>query len=286
MQKSLLSLALVCLLGAASAQAGQEPFAVCAGRTVDPETALWIEELTERLRPGAALDVKPVIIPVAFHVIASGREGQVSKKNIRTLMKHLNRAFRGTPFSFVLARLDFTNKPAWYNDCGPGSANEAAMKRHLARDPATTLNIYSCKPYIRPGGFYVLGYSSFPFEFPEGSSMHGVLLHPAAVPGGWDPRYNNFGLTPHEVGHYLGLMHTFQNGCQGNGDHVADTPAQAQPHNGCPADLDTCADAEGPDDVHNFMNYSDDRCSQHFTPGQVERAIQMTGTYRPKLVRW
>lgn len=34
------------------------------------------------------------------------------------------------------------------------------------------------------------------------------------------------------------------------------------------------------------MNYSDDLCADHFTPGQIERAILATATYRPGLVRW
>lgn len=278
--------ALLCLiLGLVSIPVGaQEPVAVCAARNLDPATALWVERMTERLAP-EALDVKPVRIPIAFHIITSGKEGRVKTRHINTLISRLNWGFRDTPFSFYLARVDRMNKPSWYKDCGPGTANEAAMKKRLAVDPKTTLNLYSCKPYIPEINAYVLGYSSFPFENTEGSYMHGIMLHPAGLPGGTDPRYNRYGLAAHEVGHYLGLFHTFQNGCQGNGDSVADTGAQAQPHNGCPVGADTCPDAAA-DDVHNFMNYSDDLCSEHFTPGQIERAILITGSFRPSLVNW
>lgn len=272
---------MLCLMS--SPLAAQDPAAVCAARHLDPATALWIDRMTERLLP-EALDVKPVRIPIAFHIITSGKEGRVPAKHIKTLISRLNWGFRDTPFSFYLARVDRTNKPSWFKDCGPGSANEAAMKKRLAVDPETTLNVYSCKPFIPEIKAFVLGYSSFPFEHAEDSYMHGVLLHPAGLPGGTDKRYNRYGLGSHEVGHYLGLFHTFQLTCQGS-DLVADTPAQAEPSNGCPLDADSCP-GEGPDDVHNFMNYSDDLCADHFTPGQVERMIEITGAFRPSLVRW
>ena len=282
MRKALLVL-ILCLVS--HSLAAQEPVAICAARNLDAETALWIEQMTERLRPEAEFDVQPVRIPVVFHMITSGKEGVIKGKNIATLLSRLNWAFQGTPFSFYLAGVDRTNKPSWYKDCGPGTANEKAMKKRLARDPKRTLNLYSCKPYIPEIESYVLGYSAFPFENPEDSYMHGIMLHPAGLPGGTDERFKRYGLAAHEVGHYLGLFHTFQGGCQGNGDQVADTPAQAAPSNGCPLNADTCP-AAGADDVHNFMNYSDDICSDRFSPGQIERMILLTGTYRPSLVRW
>ena len=75
------------------------------------------------------------------------------------------------------------------------------------------------------------------------------------------------GLTAvHEVGHWFGLFHVFQqdslglghsNICEGNGDFVADTPPQLSPTWGCPAYKDTCIGGGG-DSIHNYMDYSDD----------------------------
>lgn len=63
----------------------------------------------------------------------------------------------------------------------------------------------------------------------------------------------------HEIGHWFGLLHTF-NGrpCDAINDGIADTPAQAGGTTGCPASRDSCPDIEGLDPIHNFMDYSDD----------------------------
>lgn len=70
-----------------------------------------------------------------------------------------------------------------------------------------------------------------------------------------------------------------QNGCNGVGDAVEDTPFCASPTEGCPTNKDTCPQP-GLDPVRNFMDYSDDSCMRSFTPGQHQRVDQMWRQYR------
>jgi hypothetical protein len=158
---------------------------------------------------------------------------------------------------------------------------EASMKKKLAWDPRFFVNVYTCQTRTPKDG--TVGYSPFPFFYPENSTMHGIALDPITMPASGHPELGVYGLTlAHEMGHYLGVYHTFQGGCA-DGDEVGDTPAQAVPHFACNVGADTCAGG-GVDDMFNFMNYTPDTCMDHFTAGQIQRMINITSAFRPNLV--
>ena len=76
----------------------------------------------------------------------------------------------------------------------------------------------------------------------------------------------------HEVGHWAGLYHTFQGGCEAPGDDVADTAFEANAATGCPLQQPSACPGETRfDPVENYMDYSDDACMKHFTPMQYQR---------------
>ena len=237
------------------------------------------------------------VIPVNFHVIYSSNTpaSNVSDAMLDAQILVLNRNFAGrdyngnivagaanTGYTFVKATTTRTlasgNKKNWFT-MTPGSSAETNAKNALAVNWTSSLNLYTCKP-----GQNLLGWATFPSDLAVNGKRDGVVIHYASLPGGSLAPYNLGGTGTHEVGHWVGLYHTFQGGCGGDcsttGDLVCDTPAMSTPTSGCPAGKNTCA-AAGDDPIHNYMDYSTDICYTNFTPGQDARADFMMSNYRP-----
>ncbi|NTX05263.1 MULTISPECIES: zinc metalloprotease [Myxococcus] len=220
--------------------------------------------------------VGSVTVPTYFHVINKGSgiaNGDIPDSQITAQMNVLNAAYANTPFRFVLQGTDRTTNSKWFA-LKDSSANERAMKKALRKGGKESLNIYSAN---LSGG--LLGWATFPSSYTSQPLQDGVVILYSSVPGGSAAPYNEGDTGTHEVGHWLGLYHTFQGGCTGAGDSVSDTPAEASPAYGCPTGRNTCSTA-GNDPITNFMDYTDDNCMNTFSAGQSERADQLTATYR------
>ena len=226
---------------------------------------------------GGGTTVTGGVINVYFHVITAGSTGNISDKMIADQITVLNDAYAPWGWSFVLAGTDRTDNATWYNGCYGNASTESAFKSALRLGSADDLNIYSCNP---SNG--ILGYATFPSSYASSPTLDGVVLLDQSLPGGSAAPYNEGDTATHEVGHWMGLYHTFQGGCTSTNDYVSDTPAERSPAYGCPAGRDTCSNTRypGADPITNFMDYTDDSCMFEFTAGQDARMDAMFSTYR------
>ncbi|MCZ3389784.1 MAG: zinc metalloprotease [Actinomycetia bacterium] len=249
---------------------------------VDPNT----QRLREAPTVQARLVAGEVTIPTYIHFITATDltpDQQLARQQqARDQIRVLNRSYSGhssnsavdTPFRFSLAApADFKTNSDW-STMKYGSTAEQEAKAFLRIGGPDTLNIYAANI-----GGDLLGWATFPQKYSRNPLNDGVVLLTDSMPGGNAAPYNRGDTGTHEVGHWLGLYHTFQGGCTKANDLVADTPAERRPGYGCPKRRDSCR-ADGVDPIHNFMDYSDDTCMDRFTAGQSERLASQWVTYR------
>lgn len=234
--------------------------------------------LSKRANAGDMLrEPGSVSIPTYVHVINNGssfENGNVPLSMIQDQIQVLNDAYAGTPFTFELLSVDRTTNASWYT-MSPGSAAETAAKTTLREGDANALNIYTANP-----GGGLLGWATFPWNYGSEPLNDGVVVLFSSLPGGSAVPYDEGDTGTHEVGHWLGLYHTFQGGCTVANDRVSDTPAERAPAYGCPVGRNSCLLFPGDDPIYNFMDYVDDACMVEFTPGQGERMDAMHELYR------
>ena len=157
------------------------------------------------------------------------------------------------------------------------------------------INIYVVEDIADP----VAGFAFMPSA--HGSAFDGIYIEakwllPAPAPN--DLAYNTTVLT-HEMGHYLGMFHTFgicdplfqacscdNNNCLFDGDMVCDTPPDfsQSPIATCSTTMNTCSsdalsaihdNTKPATDVNdltdNYMDYGSWNCQYKFTDGQIKR---------------
>ena len=276
--------------------------------TEDPQFARsWfaLEQRMLQMQEMPALRNEEILtIPVVFHVIHVGEEygwmSNVPDEQLFSAIEALNEDFRKLPGSngdgvgvdtgieFCLAkrdpngnpttgivRVDGSSVPEYAENgiqaTGDVGAGEIAVKSLSNWPYQDYLNIWVVSEIegnnAQSG---IQGYSRFPVP----SMVDGVvvLYNATGTTGNIKSSTALNRTVTHEVGHYLGLYHTFhltssctpESNCATQGDRVCDTPQTTQSPScntlGC-----------GQQMVENYMDYTAQTCMNAFTDGQRTR---------------
>ncbi|PHH71274.1 hypothetical protein CDD80_5398 [Ophiocordyceps camponoti-rufipedis] len=249
----------------------------CGTESIDEATQQSIERTIQEMKKDEAtdksgsdfpndydLEKRPYYVQTYFHIVA------FNDSDKSYFEKHYNKA----NIYFELAESHAGVRPKWANGAdGDEMRRELIMSRRY-----NDLNIYLLSSIAEWGpGTMTLGYATPPIANPAANDveMSGAVIHAYSVLNNsivFKGRIMNGGTVIHEVGHWLGLQHTFANGCEGNGDGIDDTPAQPNETYRCPLKRPSCKEGEFIGPEYNYMDYSYDSCMSIMTEGQFRYA--------------
>lgn len=217
-----------------------------------------------------------VVVPVCWHEIRNGANGNTTLAQIQDQIDILTAAFQNHTFILDTTPgcLTDSDNATWFT--ATNAVIESTIKPALVYSPQTHLNVYA----LEIGGG-LLGYAQFPWDLAAAPATDGVVILWSSMDGvGGAAPYNEGDTLTHEVGHWLGLRHIWGDGGCTLDDYVADTALADSSNFGCP-NVTSCGST---DDVDNFMDYTDDSCMNNFSAGQIDRACVLTSVYRPELM--
>ena len=234
-----------------------------------------------------------IVIPIVVHIVYGSEKDNISDLQVRTQISRLNMDFNKLNEEFDKTPAQFKSLIA---DCriqfklavrDPNNRSTTGIMRYSRKarnwgtmndiktpakggiEPWNTqnyLNIWVCT--IGDG---IVGYSSFPGS---AAAVDGIVVDNTAFGTTGTARFPfNKGRTcVHEIGHWLGIFHTWGDKECGD-DFIADTPMQKAPHTGevTTPQYSDCTGIIQMDMTMNFMEYVNDASMWLFTEGQKKR---------------
>lgn len=242
-------------------------------KVVDEALSEWLKKNGK-----APLMTESHLTTIETHWHSIGRSdatGAITGTAITNTIAHLNNVYAASGFYFDLTRIDQTNNDLYYSGAGFDNRVDFNMKASTRSGNQAVLNIWS----VGRTENFVVEYATYPWNYESDPIRDGVVFEIGAATGGSYADFNEGDVLVHAVGHWLGLLHPFENQCLPPGDFVEDTPPQSEPVYGCPlvAPTNPCG---GASNYQNFMDFTDDACKFFFTLGQAERMAIAWDIYR------
>ena len=244
-------------------------------------------------------------IPIVFHVNDNTNPQKVTLAQVQSAVDILNEDFNGLNPEFNSLRTEFQSIASnlEINFClasidPDGNATNGITyhyNNYNGREPngnggsVKAVSVWPCDKYLNvwivnevedDNDLYWSGWAFYPSTSLANQGLDGIVYNhrylgygagssDVSGPTSWQAKMAR--VLTHEVGHYLNLMHTFENYCSAPGDEVSDTPPVFHyGSNNCNQNWTLCSGVTIVND-ENYMDYTD--CPSMFTEGQKTRAL-------------
>ena len=278
----------------------------------------WLNEKSRLAELNKTAESTSITIPIVFHVNDPTNPQKVTLAQVQSAVDILNEDFNGLNPEFNSLRTEFQSIASnlEINFClasidPDGNATNGITfhyNSYNGREPngnggsVKAVSVWPCDKYLNvwivnevedDTDLYYSGWAFYPSTSLANQGLDGIVYNhrylgygagssDVSGPTSWQAKMAR--VLTHEVGHYLNLMHTFENYCTSPGDEVTDTPpVYHHGSNNCDQNWTLCTGVTIVND-ENYMDYTD--CPSMFTEGQKTRvltALNSTVGYRNNL---